>query len=283
MSRRRPQNFSLVDSPAPWRLGSCPQNHTVRPADSERRSGCLRSRRRRKSTASAGKSGRFSRRSRPGCASSSCWPPSAPSSSTGTGSTPFTRNGRALRRRAGDRRRRQRVLVPDAPHRRPRPPGQVPHLRHAPVQRKKSTGEARRCRPASSAVSNSRPTASRWPAFDRAGRVPRHPGQIEAAGFVEFDETKLTRITTTSAAAAASTSSTSTSPAEVDEGRPVGELYSPDLDATMQNLLDAHHAGNKRPGRDDPRRLQLWGIETTRSSRSSRPASRSPTSPSARR
>ena len=41
---------------------------------------------------------------------------------------------------------RHRILVPDAPDHRPRPPGQVPHLRHAPVQaqegRRTGEGEA---------------------------------------------------------------------------------------------------------------------------------------------
>ena len=80
----------------------------------------------------------------------------------------------------------------DAPHRRPRPPGQVPHLRHAAVQAQEEHGRSRRpCRPASSAASSSRPTASPWPASARS-RWSTAPltKEIEAAGFVEFDETQ---------------------------------------------------------------------------------------------
>ena len=44
-------------------------------------------------------------------------------------------------------------------------------------------------------------------------------------------------------------------------GDPLVDLYSPDLDATMQNLLDAHHADNKRLEEMTRERLKLWGIK----------------------
>ena len=86
--------------------------------------------------------------------------------------------------------------------------------------------------------------------------------QIEAAGFVEFDETKLTRITNhISGHSRIDKLYVNVTDQTIAVGDPLALLYSPDLDATMQNLLDALRVGNKESGTDDPRRrLQLWGV-----------------------
>ena len=168
----------------------------------------------------------------------------------------------APRRGAGGRRRRQRVLVPDAPHRRPRPPGQVPHLRHAPVQTQEGRrARTRRCRPASSAASSSRPTASPWPASRPSRSEYRQlTKEISAAGFVEFDERKLTRITAhVTGRSRIDKLYVNVTGQTVKEGDPLAELYSPDLVATVQNLLDAHQAGNKGLERHDPRAAAAVG------------------------
>ncbi len=85
--------------------------------------------------------------------------------------------------------------------------------------------------------------------------------RIEAAGFVEFDETKLTRITNhVSGRSRIDKLYVNVTDQNVAEGDPLVELYSPDLDTTMQNLLDAHHAGDKRLEAMTRERLKLWGV-----------------------
>ncbi len=86
--------------------------------------------------------------------------------------------------------------------------------------------------------------------------------QIEAAGFVEFDETKLTRITNhISGRSRIDKLYVNVTDQNVAEGEPLVDLYSPDLDATMQDLLNAHHVGDKRLEAMNRERLKLWGIQ----------------------
>jgi Cu(I)/Ag(I) efflux system membrane fusion protein len=86
--------------------------------------------------------------------------------------------------------------------------------------------------------------------------------EITAAGFVEFDETKLTRITNhLSGRSRIDKLYVNVTDQPVAKGDPLALLYSPDLDLTMQNLLDAHRSGNKDLGRMTRQRLDLWGIE----------------------
>jgi Cu(I)/Ag(I) efflux system membrane fusion protein len=85
--------------------------------------------------------------------------------------------------------------------------------------------------------------------------------EVRAAGFVEFDERKLSRI-----------SARVTGKSRIDrlyvnvtgqlvhEGDPLAELYSPDLVVTVQNLLDARRLGNGELERLARDRLRLWGI-----------------------
>ncbi len=86
--------------------------------------------------------------------------------------------------------------------------------------------------------------------------------QIEAAGFVEFDETKLTRITNhISGHSRIDKLYVNVTDQSVNVGDPLVDLYSPDLDATMQNLLTAHHAGDTRLEAMTRERLKLWGLK----------------------
>jgi membrane fusion protein, copper/silver efflux system len=87
--------------------------------------------------------------------------------------------------------------------------------------------------------------------------------EITAAGFVEFDETKLTRITNhLSGRSRIDKLYVNVTDQPVAKGDPLALLYSPDLDLTMQNLLDAHRSGNKDLERMTRQRLDLWGIES---------------------
>ena len=86
--------------------------------------------------------------------------------------------------------------------------------------------------------------------------------QIEAAGFVEFDETKLTRITNhISGHSRIDKLYVNVTDQSIDVGDPLVDLYSPDLDTTMQDLLNAHHAGDKRLEAMTRDRLKLWGLK----------------------
>jgi membrane fusion protein, copper/silver efflux system len=87
--------------------------------------------------------------------------------------------------------------------------------------------------------------------------------EITAAGFVEFDETKLMRITNhLSGRSRIDKLYVNVTDQPVAKGDPLALLYSPDLDLTMQNLLDAHRSGNKDLERMTRQRLDLWGIES---------------------
>jgi Cu(I)/Ag(I) efflux system membrane fusion protein len=86
---------------------------------------------------------------------------------------------------------------------------------------------------------------------------------ITAAGFVEFDERKLTRITNhVTGRSRIDKLYVNVTDQPVAKGDPLALLYSPDLDVTMQNLLDAHRSGNKELERMTRQRLDLWGIES---------------------
>ncbi len=86
--------------------------------------------------------------------------------------------------------------------------------------------------------------------------------EITAAGFVEFDETKLTRITNhLSGRSRIDKLYVNVTDQTIAQGDPLALLYSPDLDLTMQNLLDAHRSGNKELERMTRQRLDLWGID----------------------
>ncbi|HVS36146.1 MAG TPA: efflux RND transporter periplasmic adaptor subunit [Gemmataceae bacterium] len=85
--------------------------------------------------------------------------------------------------------------------------------------------------------------------------------QIEAAGFVEFDETKLTRITNRiSGRSRIDKLYVNVTDQPVAEGAPLALLYSPDLDADMTNLLNAHRTGDKGLEAMIRDRLKNWGI-----------------------
>jgi Cu(I)/Ag(I) efflux system membrane fusion protein len=85
--------------------------------------------------------------------------------------------------------------------------------------------------------------------------------QIEAAGFVEFDETKLTRITNhISGRSRIDKLYVNVTDQTVAEGDPLVLLYSPDLDTDMQNLINAHRGGDKGLEQMIRDRLRNWGI-----------------------
>ncbi|MGE3804282.1 MAG: efflux RND transporter periplasmic adaptor subunit [Gemmataceae bacterium] len=84
---------------------------------------------------------------------------------------------------------------------------------------------------------------------------------IRTVGFVEFDESRLARIT------ARVTGKSRIDKMHVDitgqtihENDPLVELYSPDLVVTVENLLDAQRANNPDLLRMARERLKLWGI-----------------------
>jgi Cu(I)/Ag(I) efflux system membrane fusion protein len=85
--------------------------------------------------------------------------------------------------------------------------------------------------------------------------------QIDAAGFVEFDESKLTRITNhISGHSRIDKLFVNVTDQPVAKGDPLVLLYSPDLDADMQNLLTAHRGGDKNTEQMIRDRLLNWGI-----------------------
>lgn len=84
---------------------------------------------------------------------------------------------------------------------------------------------------------------------------------IRTVGFVEFDESKLARLT------ARVTGKSRIDKMYVDitgqtvhENDPLVQLYSPDLIVTVENLLDAQRANNPELLRMARERLALWGI-----------------------
>lgn len=84
---------------------------------------------------------------------------------------------------------------------------------------------------------------------------------VTAAGFVEFDERKLARITARATGKSRIDKlHVNVTGQTVSRGEPLAELYSPDLVVTIQNLMDARKAGNADLLRMSRERLQLWGL-----------------------
>jgi Cu(I)/Ag(I) efflux system membrane fusion protein len=85
---------------------------------------------------------------------------------------------------------------------------------------------------------------------------------ISAAGFVEYDERKLARITARATGKSRIDKlHVNVTGQAVRKGDPLAQLYSPDLVVTVQNLLDARRAGNANLQRLARDRLRLWGID----------------------
>jgi RND family efflux transporter MFP subunit len=86
--------------------------------------------------------------------------------------------------------------------------------------------------------------------------------EITAAGFVEFDERKLARITSRiTGKTRIDKLYVNVTGQLVQKGEPLALLYSPHLVDTMQNLRDAKESGNQSLLRMARERLQLWGIQ----------------------
>jgi Cu(I)/Ag(I) efflux system membrane fusion protein len=85
--------------------------------------------------------------------------------------------------------------------------------------------------------------------------------EVRAAGFVEFDERRLSRISARVAGKSRiDRLYVNVTGQTVRKGDPLAELYSPDLVVTTQNLLDADKGGNRSLVEMSRRRLELWGI-----------------------
>jgi multidrug efflux pump subunit AcrA (membrane-fusion protein) len=85
---------------------------------------------------------------------------------------------------------------------------------------------------------------------------------IQAVGFVEFDERKLARITVRATGKSRIDNLYANVTGQtVGKGEPLARLYSPDLVVTVQNLLDARRSGNGALERSARERLVLWGID----------------------
>jgi Cu(I)/Ag(I) efflux system membrane fusion protein len=88
--------------------------------------------------------------------------------------------------------------------------------------------------------------------------------QIRAVGTVEFDERRLQRITAKiSGKSRIDKLFVNTTGQTVRKGEPLAQLYSPDLVATVQNLLDARRIQNADLERSARDRLRLWGLPDT--------------------
>jgi Cu(I)/Ag(I) efflux system membrane fusion protein len=86
--------------------------------------------------------------------------------------------------------------------------------------------------------------------------------EINAVGFVEYDERKLARITArASGKSRIDKLHANVTGQEVKKGERLAELYSPALVVTVQNLLDARSLGNRDLERLSRQRLDLWGID----------------------
>jgi multidrug efflux pump subunit AcrA (membrane-fusion protein) len=86
--------------------------------------------------------------------------------------------------------------------------------------------------------------------------------EISAAGFVEYDEQKLSRITARPAGKSRIEKLyVNVTGQLVQKGEALAELYSPELYSTVTNLLGAHQSGNRDIERDTRDRLRLWGID----------------------
>jgi multidrug efflux pump subunit AcrA (membrane-fusion protein) len=85
---------------------------------------------------------------------------------------------------------------------------------------------------------------------------------VEAVGFVEFDERKLARITARpTGKSRIDKLFVNVTGQTVARGEALARLYSPALVETVQNLLDAQRSGNRRLQRLARTRLRLWGID----------------------
>jgi Cu(I)/Ag(I) efflux system membrane fusion protein len=86
--------------------------------------------------------------------------------------------------------------------------------------------------------------------------------EIDAVGFVEFDERKLARISVRAAGKSRIDKLFANVTGQmVAAGDPLAEVYSPELAVTARNLLDAHQAGNAYLEGMARERLRLWGID----------------------
>ncbi len=86
--------------------------------------------------------------------------------------------------------------------------------------------------------------------------------EIAAVGFVEFDETKLARISArVTGKSRIDCLHVNVTGQHVKKGEPLAELYSPDLVVTVQNLLDARQNNNRSLEKMARDRLRLWGID----------------------
>ncbi len=85
---------------------------------------------------------------------------------------------------------------------------------------------------------------------------------IQAIGFVEFDERKLARISARATGKSRIDNLYANVTGQtVQKGEPLARLYSPDLVVTVQNLLDARRSGNDQLEQMARGRLVLWGID----------------------
>jgi multidrug efflux pump subunit AcrA (membrane-fusion protein) len=86
--------------------------------------------------------------------------------------------------------------------------------------------------------------------------------EVRAVGFVEFDERKLARITARATGKSRIDQLfVNVTGQTVKQGDALARLYSPELIVTVQNLLDADRADNKRLRALARTRLRLWGID----------------------
>jgi multidrug efflux pump subunit AcrA (membrane-fusion protein) len=86
--------------------------------------------------------------------------------------------------------------------------------------------------------------------------------EINAVGFVEFDERKLARITARpTGKSRIDKLYVNVTGQTVEKGEPLALLYSPELVTTVQNLLQARDSGNRSHLAMSRARLQLWGID----------------------
>lgn len=85
---------------------------------------------------------------------------------------------------------------------------------------------------------------------------------VVAAGTVEFDERRLSRITVRAGGKSRIDKLyVNVTGQAVKPGDPLALVYSPELTTTAQNLIDAHRSGNADLARIAEDRLRLWGID----------------------
>ena len=155
------------------------------------------------------------------------------------------------------------MVLPHAPVGRPRQrPREVPDLLHALVEAEKGgnqrRGFARRSR-------QSRPALA---VPCRAGRHPHDSGsitpaasasEITAVGYVEFNERAVKNVSAR-VKGRIDTLNVNETGQMVDAGDVLASLYSPELNVTMQNLLDAQKRGNRDLVESGRNKLALLGI-----------------------